>query len=284
MVLPELPATTVQPADVTIRYGVTPEHLDQPTGRGVFYELTPRQCLLNLTTIAGARYLVEDGATITVERSPLADEAVVRIFLLGSALAALLYQRDSFPLHASAVLTPAGAVLFAGASGSGKSTLAAALTRHGYPLLCDDVCAIAPDAQGRLCAVPGLPQLKLWADAVQKIDGAAGPIAPLRPTQEKYHFGADSIAHDPALVVAFYELAPGNLDEIQIEPLAGMDKLAPIQNNAYRDLFALQMGKEELLFEHALWLARQCRVSRVQRPRHRFLLNELVASIEQDLA
>ena len=54
-----------------------------------------------------------------------------------------LYQRHAMPfvlqargrelLHASAALTPRGAIAFAGSSGAGKSTMAFALSQRGYP-------------------------------------------------------------------------------------------------------------------------------------------------------
>jgi hypothetical protein len=59
-----------------------------------------------------------------------------------------LYQRHAMPfvlqargrelLHASAALTPRGAIAFAGSSGAGKSTMAFALSQRGYPPLADD--------------------------------------------------------------------------------------------------------------------------------------------------
>lgn len=52
-------------------------------------------------------------------------------------------------LHASAVASPRGAILFAGASGAGKSTMAALLHRHtGWPVIADDVTHLRPVGSG----------------------------------------------------------------------------------------------------------------------------------------
>ena len=53
-------------------------------------------------------------------------ESDVRVFLLGSCIGALLHQRGILVLHAGAIHTDKGAVLFTGPWGIGKSTLLAA--------------------------------------------------------------------------------------------------------------------------------------------------------------
>ncbi|EWG98231.1 hypothetical protein [Halomonas sp. BC04] len=88
------------------------------------------------------------------------------MYLLGTALGALLHQRHWFPLHVSALATPSGAWAFTGESGAGKSTLAAWLHHHcGWPLISDDVAVVKPGEMiPRLH--PGPPRLKLWQDAL----------------------------------------------------------------------------------------------------------------------
>lgn len=81
--------------------------------------------------------------------------------ILGPGLILALAFHGTFCLHASGVLSPDGAVLFAGDSGAGKSTLAARLSaQHGLPRLTDDITPFHADASG--CFVlPHFPQLKL---------------------------------------------------------------------------------------------------------------------------
>lgn len=279
---PELPLATGTPA-VTIRYGQVPMALDSVSGKGTFYELNASECLLNLEQSAGARYLIQHGRTITVEPSAHAIAEDVRLFLLCSGLGALFYQRDWFPLHGSAIKIAQGAVLFVGASGIGKSTLAAALGQRGYPFITDDICIITTDQAGRSCVVPGFPQVKLWADSAAYLARTSELQMSVRPGQEKYFLPTVAPwVEEPTPIVAIYLLTPTATDEITIETVQGMEKVAPIQNNAYRDLFAIQMGKQHLLFQNTLQLAQQTLVRRVYRPQQRFLLDELVAHIEAD--
>jgi hypothetical protein len=54
------------------------------------------------------------------------------------AMRFVLQARGRELLHASAVLTPRGAIAFVGSSGAGKSTMAFALSQRGYPPVADD--------------------------------------------------------------------------------------------------------------------------------------------------
>lgn len=81
--------------------------------------------------------------------------------ILGPGLVLALAFGGVFCLHASAVLTPLGAVLFAGPSGAGKSTLAARLSaQHGFPRLADDIAPLRVGPNGAF-VLPHFPQLKL---------------------------------------------------------------------------------------------------------------------------
>ena len=108
----------------------------------------------------GEVFVSADGHRITWR--PANDAARGRPeLILGPGLVLALALQSTFCLHASAVLSPAGAVLFAGPSGAGKSTLAARLfAQHGFQRLTDDITPFTADASGCF-ALPHFPQLKL---------------------------------------------------------------------------------------------------------------------------
>lgn len=85
--------------------------------------------------------------TIHVVPEPACAEDLLPALIWGFGLSALLALDGELVLHASAVLFPSGAVVFAGARGAGKSTLAASLATLGYPLLADDVVCVALSAR-----------------------------------------------------------------------------------------------------------------------------------------
>lgn len=134
-----LDMTPVQGApDLVIEDGKVPEKIPNAKVKGVRYEAGPGEFLLKVDGVAG--YYVRGGQSIVVEREAGAADEEVLLFLMGSAMGALLHQRSIVSLHAGAVSVDGGAVLFAGPSSIGKSTLAAALQQQGYPILADDVC------------------------------------------------------------------------------------------------------------------------------------------------
>jgi hypothetical protein len=105
-------------------------------------------------------------------RCGVAPETVGHL-LIDHVLPRVLNLRGREALHASAVLTPDGAVAFTGPSGSGKSTVAAELVRAGCAVLADD-CLVIEEHDGRFRAVPAYPGLRLWNDAIERLFPGTG--------------------------------------------------------------------------------------------------------------
>jgi HPr serine kinase-like protein len=128
---------------------------------------------------------VRDGRTI--ELAPLrgVSPRIVRLTLLGPAMAVLLHQRGFLVLHASVVEMAGRAVAFLGESGAGKSTLAAALHARGHRLVADDVAAVRIGPEGGPEVYSGFPQLKLWPDALTALGRDAAPLKRVEPGLEK---------------------------------------------------------------------------------------------------
>ena len=71
------------------------------------------------------------------------DEDVIRLYILGTCMGAILMQRKILPLHGSAIEIDGKAYAIVGDSGAGKSTLASAFLKQGYQLVSDDVIAVS---------------------------------------------------------------------------------------------------------------------------------------------
>jgi len=110
----------------------------------------------------------DSGRSITWYRVPGADLEHARLDILGRVMAIALHAGGDFCLHASAVLTPQGAIAFMAPKFHGKSTLAMALAHAGCPALTDDILPIGFRAR---CVVarPGVPQLRLWSDSARRL-------------------------------------------------------------------------------------------------------------------
>jgi len=105
-------------------------------------------------------------AWLAAGADPGSAERVFLRFLQPIALQVFGFQT----LHASAVLSPSGALAFCGASGSGKSTIAFGLSHLGMPQLADDAVVLSlPGDAVHVHPLPFAPRLR--ASAV----GALGP-------------------------------------------------------------------------------------------------------------
>jgi hypothetical protein len=109
---------------------------------------------------------IAEGQRITLDLVPEAPRGIVQTLVANLAFGVLLHQRRVLTLHASAVSIGGQVVAFIGDKGWGKSTMASALYRRGHDIVTDDVLGIDAAAEGPVRARAGVPQLKLWPDAV----------------------------------------------------------------------------------------------------------------------
>ncbi len=281
--LPELlSAAADAPTDVEIEYADVPMELPDALARGVRFHAGKNRLLLIVDGVA--RYLVEQGRRIAIVRDPAAEDDDVRVFLLASVFGALLHQRQDLVLHGSAVDWNGEAVVFIGLSGVGKSTLAAAFRRKRRAVLTDDLCVVRPDGAGRMVAYPGFPQTKLWLDSLKQLDLSPEGLRRIRTKLEKraVPLGEDFVSV-PLPVKKLYLLRPYNKPELKIEPVVGPTKFAILKNNTYHFGFLAAIEGKAGHFQHALKLAQQTPLAIALRPNGSFQLDDLVATIEDDL-
>jgi hypothetical protein len=282
IVCPFLVAASDSVPDLIIRLGPAPHELTQVQEQGAYYQISPGRLLLKVDNVA--RYLVSDGREITVEPHPTAAEKDVLLYLLGSAMGALLHQRGVWPLHGSAIAGKSGAALFVGVRGSGKSTLAGALQQRGFQALTDDVCAITAGSDGAIQVWPAVPRIRLWADSVIKLGGEPNQLTKTHSALQKYEIPLRQFGRDPVQIQVIYALYTSDEQEtISLISLTGFDKIQELTSNTYRLHFLTGMRLAPQHFQQAQALARQARVVRITRPPQPFLLDELADVIERDL-
>jgi serine kinase of HPr protein (carbohydrate metabolism regulator) len=189
----------------------------------------------------------------------------VRLFLLGSALGALLHQRGLLPLHANAIEMDGKAVAFCGHSGAGKSTIAAWFHDRGGRILTDDVCVIGFDAAGRALAYPGIPRLRLWREALEATGRDAGDYRRSFDAIDKYDVPSDRHALEPLPLAAIYLLRQAEAEGPSIERLQGVDAVETIVSNTYRGAYLKTIGRTGEHLAACLRIARQVPVFRAER-------------------
>ena len=183
MELPEMDGTFCAQADVRIELGEAPGHLENAEYANPWYEAAGDRFLLRVPEIAN--FYVENGNRIVVEGLSGAPGEDAGVFLLGSALSALLMQRGMLALHGVAAVINGRGTAILGASQSGKTALALALHDRGCKLLADEVCAV--DLRGgEALLLPGVPQLNAWADTLKDSGRDAANYRPIRRGLGKY--------------------------------------------------------------------------------------------------
>lgn len=230
------------PADVVIRRGRVPQYGHEP---GDGYGLIEGGVLLTVSGVA--RFLIRGGREIIVDAAPGASDRNVRLYLLGSALGAILHQRGLLPLHANAVEVDGGAVAVLGPSGAGKSTLAAWFHDQGLRVLCDDVCVVAGIDDGCPTVQPGLARLRLKPDALGRSGRAPADFEPSFDDHDKYDvpITRDGEAGAAPLRAIYLVASAQDAGEFRISALKGVDALGALVANTYRGGLIGMLGQQQ---------------------------------------
>lgn len=266
--LPELqPCPGLKIPDVQITIGQVTKDIGGTYGNNRYYQGEKDRLILHIKHVGN--YDIKNGKEIVIE--PVENGAIkeLRLFLLGSAFGALLWQRGIIPMHGSAVQVREKCFIITGFQGAGKSTLAAAFAQNGYKILTDDIAAVVFDREGDPWVYPSYPQQKLGKDSLKSLRKHTAAFPQITGRIDKY---AVSLEEDfcsfPKKLTAIYEVRKGNYETLDIFPLFGVEKLELIINNVCRYGFAEVMGLEERIFRQATALAQKVSVSRMIRPEH----------------
>lgn len=223
---------------------------------------------LLLTVPDVATYFISRGREIVIDPRAGVPEQNVRLYLLGSAMGALLHQRGLLPLHANAVEIHGHAIAFAGESGMGKSTLAAWFHDQGYRVLSDDVTVIHGIEAGHPAVYPSVRRLRLWRDALIASDRSPADYEPSfsgDPLFDKFDVPLmtdDERSACPLAIVIVLDYGDPTL-----EALEGVAAAEALFAHTYRGSIVGQLGTAELHWQAVTRLLPQIRTYRWSRPR-----------------
>lgn len=236
-----------------------------------------------LTLDGVAKYLVLGGDRVIIDVAPGAQDEDVFAFFIGSAMAAILHQRGVLTLHASAIQTDHGAILFLGRSGAGKSTLSYAMQKRGFSMLSDDVAAIRFNAQGQAVVTPSLSTTRLWEDSLQQLEPDLKNPKRLRQELEKFIVPARTFSMLPEPIYKIYHLNPYNGSHITLSNLSSVEGLNAVTNFTYRRKFYLARKLAHQHFDAVTRLVNKVPMTRIDRPTRSFQLTQLTDLILADL-
>jgi hypothetical protein len=137
--------------------------------------------------------------------------------LLNPAMAAALFLRRKYILHASSLVLNNRSFLFSGPSGMGKSTISAALAFNGFRLHADDM-AVMDTVNNDVPVQPGYPLLKLFNHTAREFGLKKAELRTIFPDNPDY---PESWIHSDQFGSSFYN-SPAPLKSIYI--LSGRDR------------------------------------------------------------
>ncbi len=266
--------------EVTIRHGAVPQALPEASMFGPTWQIAGKQFLLSVPNVA--RFLLKDGDQIVFAPESEASVEDIPIFVLGTVFGILLHQREQIVLHASAVEVNGKAIVFCGASGAGKSTIAAALAERGYRLLTDDVCAITFPSNAAPIVHPDGRQLKLWAQAIEKLELEEIRGQRIRGSLEKFYVEPRAVTTEALPLGAVYALQEAlPSDALGIERPNVVDCALLLRWHAYRPLLVARLEQKEHYFRAAAQITDKSGIFRLTRPFDFAVLPDVVSWLEQ---
>ena len=258
IIFPELAESDSTEASVTLKKGLFPATLPGAAFRGHIHQIKFDQVQIELP--GENRLLAQNGSEILVDLSPGADLPMVRNYLLGSVLGAILHQRGVVPMHASAVIVEGRAFLFMGPKRAGKSTTAALLYGRGHQVLTDDIAGLRISdegvriSQGKTCLWLGDEALKATGLETNYKLKKAGKSAVLLSPASKQNYEVSRI----------YLLEPGTHT---FSRLRGRDIITSLMEHTYRKRFIKYLGVTETYLRHLWELSKRVPVFRVGNPK-----------------
>ena len=268
--------------DITILMGKVSDKLNNPTAKGLRYQIADGEFLLKVDNIA--RYYVEQGKKITIDPDIMATANDIRLFLLGSVFGALFHQRKLLPFHASSICYEGKAILFTGPTGIGKSTLAAAFRLKGFQTVSDDISLVVPDSIDGYTLVPGYPQVKLWEKSLKLLNQDCTGMEKIREKLNKYKLDVKSNFYgtESLKIKTIYLIATKRTEGTEITDLKGAEKFIELKDNIFRSKWVNDFKNQQVNFSLLSFLIQSCQIRKISRQKDIDCLDELVNLIMED--
>ena len=220
---------------------------------------------------------IRDGRRIVLDTVRDIDDAELRPYILGPALAAILHQRGYLVLHASCVSIRDTGVGFLGASGAGKSTIAAACRMRGHDILSDDITAV-DISDGHPSVVPGPPVVKLSQEVVGTLD-TGGDVLWADPWNEEFYHVSGGVPESNRPLERLYLFTDGDLRTQRMEPSEIVQALV---GNTYTHS-VLDDRTIDTHFEQCIDVATGAELNWLSRPMNLDSLSDTVKLIEREV-
>ncbi len=191
---------------------------------------------------------------------------VLSLFTVCEALGLILFQRQYFLLHASAVQVGHEAWVFIANPGTGKSTTSAAFVKAGCPLLSDDLTAIVFDDTQSAYVQPGYPQLKIWESAVSGLGYDPDRLPLVTEGVRKYAlYPSENFPSSPVRLTKIFFLEPTGGPTVPEEMSPGIFPVECLKHFSLSNFF-IKAEHQVRFFKQSVMCARSSTIFRLSRP------------------
>src|SRR5438552_16330609 len=207
-------------------------------------------------------------------------------YLLGPVMGFVLRLRGTVCLHASAVAISGRAIALAGPPGVGKSTTAAAFARADFPVLSDDVVALA-DEGAQFLVQPGYPRVNLWPDSAVTLFKSEDAMPRITPTWNKRYMPLGQRGHRfasrPLPLGAIYILDSRDtaLSAPVVEEICGEEAFMALLANTYVN-YLLERDMRRTEFDVLSRVVSEIPIRRVRPPAEPSAVFDLCEAIAGD--
>jgi hypothetical protein len=201
--------------------------VEEPSGGEVVHEWFGRDVVFRMHRVGDRLHcscsvtgsFVVDAAAGSIRAQPRADRGTDEMWehrMVGTAIPLLLAERGDLVVHAAAIETDAGAVIFVGPAGRGKSTLALTGPALGLRVLAED----GVDVDGHGVVWPGPRGVRIRRDVVDALAIETRGLPGATPRRKATYFIPDALYADkPVQIAAVVLLAERSRDRLVAEPL-----------------------------------------------------------------
>lgn len=227
-----------------------------------------------------AIFSIQNGSSILISPFNEPEEDKLRLYVLGSCMGALLFQRKILPLHGSTVVIDGQAYAFVGHSGHGKSTLASSFLQKGYQLITDDVIAVSFDSQNVPYVIPAYPQQKLWQESLDTLGMNSNQYRPLFERETKFAVPVHSQFTTEKLPLAeIFELSKTDCNNVEMRSIEKLERLSLLYRHTYRKTFLEGSGLAGWHFDIISKLAGSINMYQLKRPLDKMTVDQLTNKV-----
>jgi hypothetical protein len=245
---------------------------------GALSHVVNQEPWLHVLKVASFRLDLEQNAVVAVPCPTASPEAIVDEWQ-SAVWPAFLQMKGHEALHASAVATRTGVVIFCAASESGKSTLAYALSQRGYPQWADDAVVLAFTSDD-VRAVPLPYHIRLRHASALHFGYLRRQVNRGRVRRAgAHHLTAERIS---AICLLDGTATDADAPAAAIHPVAAATGLTRVLEHAV--YFGLQdHARKRLMLEHYLSLVTRVPLWHVRFQRGLHLLPSVIDALEEQL-